>query len=317
MHDASCLYGFRKIKRFVVTQLYHSARQTLIAQSTSTLCMFHIKPLTPADYTFAVQLANTMKWNMAPEDFTYMSSLAPEGSFLLLDDSKPVGVATCISYGKIGWFGNLIVDPGSRRKGAGSMLVQHAIDYLRKKGVETIGLYAYPQLKEFYSKIGFVADLDFALLHADMIAPFEYVGVHRIEEETLPRIAQFDSQFFGGDRARLIESIVLEDGNAAYYTSERGHIVGYVAATIYESMAWIGPLICYPSRYDIVGKLVTSVLAKAAGRSTYTIASKIDKVLLDIFTSIGFKEEFTVSRMFLGKYEAKNCIYLAESLERG
>jgi predicted N-acetyltransferase YhbS len=279
--------------------------------------MFQIRTLTSADYNFAVQLANTMNWNMAAEDFAFMASLEPDGSFLLLEDLKPVGVATCISYGKVGWFGNLIVDPVSRGKGAGTMLVNHAIDYLHAKGVETVGLYAYPHLKDFYGKIGFKADLDFALLKADKIAPVEASSAHRIEEENLARIAAFDSQFFGGDRTRLIESIVLVEGNAGYYASERGHVVGFTAATIYESMAWIGPLTCHPGRYDIVGKLVSSILAKTAKRSVYTVAPKTDKVLLDMFSSIGFKEEFTVTRMFNGISQVKNCIYLAESLERG
>ena len=68
-----------------------------------------------------------------------------------------------------------------------------------------------------------------------------------LKKKTFQEVAAFDSLFFGGDRTRLIESIVLEDGNAGYYASDRGHVVGYVAATIYESMAWIGPLICDPS----------------------------------------------------------------------
>jgi N-acetylglutamate synthase-like GNAT family acetyltransferase len=258
-----------------------------------------------------------MDWNMATADFAYMASLEPNGSFLLLEEQKPVGIATCIRFGKVGWFGNLIIDPPNRKKGAGSMLVQHAVDYLHAKGVETIGLYAYPHLKEFYGKIGFKADVDFALLKADKIAPIEASGVHRIEEENLPRIAAFDSLFFGSDRTQLIESIALEEGNTGYYASDRGHVVGFAAATIYESMAWLGPLTCYPGRYDILGKLVSSILAKTSGRTVYTVAPKTDTVLLDLFASIGFKEEFTVTRMFNGANLAKNCIYLAESLERG
>ncbi len=149
--------------------------------------MFKIKSLTTAEFGFAVELANTMDWNMAAEDFAFMASLEPDGSFLLLDDSKRVGIATCISYGKVGWFGNLIVDETSRRKGAGRMLVQHALDYLHAKGVETVGLYAYPQLKEFYGHLGFKPDIDFALLCADKIFPVETAGAHKIDETIFPK----------------------------------------------------------------------------------------------------------------------------------
>lgn len=280
--------------------------------------MFQIRTLTPKDYSFAVALANTMNWNMAPEDFQYMASLEPEGSFLLEDDGKPVGIATCVSYGKVGWFGNLIVDPSYRKKGAGGMLVRHAVDYLHAKGVETVGLYAYPNLKEFYGALGFKVDVDFALLHATNVAAVEGTGAHRIEAEHVKKIAAFDSYYFSGDRSRLIESIVLEDGNAGYYMTDGGHVVGYVAAMIYESMAWIGPMVCDPSKkYEFAGRLVSSILSKVGGKSVYTVAPKADAVLLSLLSSIGFTEEFTVTRMYNGISAARNCIYLAESLERG
>jgi len=294
-----------------------SVEVALLVASTSVFCMFQIRVLTPKDYTFAVELANTMNWNMAPEDFYYMAKLEPNGSFLVVDEDKPVGVATCIGYGRVGWFGNLIVDPAYRNRGAGGMLVRHAVDYLHAMGAETVGLYAYPHLKEFYSRLGFTSDVDFALLHAEGVLPVEGAGAHRIEDAHLKKIAAFDSQFFGGDRSRLIDSIVLETGNAGYYVSDRGHVVGYIAAPIYQSMAWIGPLVCVPSRFDVAGKLVSSVLTKLAGKSVYAVVPKGDTVLLDLLSSIGFKEEFMVTRMYSGVSLAKNCIYLAESLERG
>jgi predicted GNAT family acetyltransferase len=255
---------------------------------------------------------------MATEGFQYMTSLEPEGSFLLEEDKKAIGIATCIGYGKVGWFGNLIVDPTYRKKGAGGMLVQNAVDYLHAKGVETVGLYAYPHLKDFYGTLGFKADVDFALLHATDVAAVESTGAHRIGEPHLKKISSFDSYYFGGDRSQLIASIVLEDGNAGYYMSDQGHVVGYIGATIYESMAWIGPMVCDPSRrYTFAGRLVSSVLAKVGGKSVYTVAPKGDAALIEILSSIGFTEEFTVTRMYNGISTARNCIYLAESLERG
>ncbi len=111
--------------------------------------MFKVKTMQPKDFLFATELANTMDWNMAPEDFQFNLMLEPEGCLILFDDSKPLGIATCISYGKVGWFGNLIVKEEARHRKAGSLLVKHAINYLQTKGVETIGLYAYPNLQNF------------------------------------------------------------------------------------------------------------------------------------------------------------------------
>jgi hypothetical protein len=44
---------------------------------------------------------------------------------------------------------------------------------------------------------------------------------------------------------------------------------------------------------------------------------KKEIALIATLSNAGFKEEFSVVRMFFGPNAAKNCIYLAESLERG
>ena len=82
--------------------------------------MFHAEKMRPEDFPFAVQLANTIDWNMAEEDFEFMLKLEPHGCFVLFDAEEPVGIATCISYGKTGWFGNLALKEEHRRKGAGT-----------------------------------------------------------------------------------------------------------------------------------------------------------------------------------------------------
>lgn len=279
--------------------------------------MFQIKSLTEKDYAFAVDLANTMDWNMATEDFEFMASLEPEGCFLLAEGSKRIGIATCISYGKVGWFGNLIVKPEYRNTGYGSALVNHAIAYLNSKGVETVGLYAYSDLVAFYESFGFMLDEDFSVLHAQQVISVSANVLPEMQKSEFPAINRFDSQCFGGDRKRLLESIILDRDNVSYSISDGPQLVGYAAATIYEKMAWIGPLVCQEQRQDDALLLIRAVLAKLDRKSVYVVVPKKDTFLLDAFSFFGFIEEFSVSRMFLGQAVGKNCIYIAESLERG
>ncbi|MCL4430207.1 MAG: hypothetical protein M1167_05595, partial [Chloroflexi bacterium] len=195
--------------------------------------------------------------------------------------------------------------------------VEHAVDYLRGKGVETIGLYAYPGLKNFYGKLGFKADEDFAVLHAQTLPSSTTEKLPKIGKHNIKAIAEFDEECFGGNRLRLLKSIILEKGNLSYCVSDGDGVVGYVAATVYESMAWVGPLICRQGNSSTAVLLVRATLAKLAGKSVYAVLPKQPSPLKDEFLRFGFKEEFFVSRMFLGKARARNCIYLAESLERG
>jgi predicted N-acetyltransferase YhbS len=279
--------------------------------------MFHVKQMSAADFPFATKLANTVEWNMALEDFEFMAALEPEGCFVVRQGSERIGIATSISFGNIGWFGNLIVKEKYRNKGVGSLLVKHAVNYLQSKDVKTIGLYSYPNLVHFYGNFGFEKDEDFSVLHAEALESLRDKTLPKIKTSQLRAIEEFDNRYFGGNRKKLLESIILEKNNLSYYKSEGTDIVGYVAATVYETMAWVGPLICKAGNLDAAVGLLKTVLAKLTSLSVFAVLPKKEIALADLLFRLGFKEDFFVSRMFLGQTTAKNCIYLAESLERG
>jgi ribosomal protein S18 acetylase RimI-like enzyme len=280
--------------------------------------MFQIKLMRSEDFVFATELTNTMDWNMAIEDFQFMSYLEPCGCFVLFDDSQPIGMATCNSYGKVGWFGNLIVREEYRSKGAGSQLVKHAIGFLQGKGVETIGLYAYPNLIGFYRNLGFRYDEIFSMQQSTnlkktlSLETLSIVGTKHFQQ-----IAEFDRKCFGGDRQKLLESIILQKNNLSYHISKNDEVIGYLAATVYEKMAWIGPLICQENNLYAAITLLKEGLSKLTGSNVYLALPKKEIALADILSTAGFKEDFCVARMFFGPKTVKNCIYLAESLERG
>jgi GNAT superfamily N-acetyltransferase len=291
--------------------------QKFKSKRSQSILMFQVKPMSVKDYEFAVELANTMDWNMATEDFQFMASLEPEGCFIAFEGTQPVGIATCINYGRVGWFGNLIVKEQYRKKCVGSLLVNHSTKYLQSKGVQTIGLYAYPNLVGFYSNLGFQPDEEFSVLHSQKLPSISAARtLPSVSKEQLAAIEKFDSECFGGERKKLLESIIPVEGNLSYYVPDGDGVVGYVAATVYTRMAWVGPLICRQSNFEDAASLVKAVLADLAGKNVYAVAPKNAR-LRNLFLKLGFKEDFSVLRMFFGEAVAKNCIYLAESLERG
>jgi predicted N-acetyltransferase YhbS len=279
--------------------------------------MYKAKPMRTQDFQFAVQLSNTMNWNMTPSDFALAVELEPQGCFVAMDSTEPVGIATCLSYGAVGWFGNLIVKEGWRRRGAGSFLVKHAINYLQRKGAKTVGLYAYPQLTGFYGKLGFRADEEFAVMHAKKPISHSASAVTRIGKDNFPKIALFDKGCFGGKRRKLLEKVLFNKENVGFYDLEEGKTAGFAVAKLYGDMAEIGPLICLPQRQDVAQRLLGAVVSAVAGRETYLCLPKKETALCRELSARGFAEDFTVKRMFFGEFVAKNCISIAESLERG
>ncbi len=279
--------------------------------------MFHVKPMRNEDFPFAVTLSNTMDWNNDLEDFKFISSLEPHGCFVAYKDSKPVGIATCISHGKVGWFGNLIVKEEFRGEGVGSLLVKHAVNYLQSRGVEAIGLYTYSDLKRFYEKLGFKFDSNFTFLQLKKSPLVFSEKAPKTKKQFFPALIKFDSEYFGASREKLLKAIFSGKNNLCYFSSDEDKINGYVAAKICGETAEIGPLICQSNKASTAKMLLRTVLSQLKGYNVSLCLQSKETEIASFLRENDFSESVSLLRMFLGAYTTKDCIYVAESVERG
>jgi len=281
------------------------------------MCMFHVEKMTVDDFPFAIQLANTMNWDMTAEDFEFMTKLEPQGCFTLFQEEERVGIAASIAFEKVGWFGNFIVKEDTRGEGAGSLLLKKAIEYLKNKGVKTVGLYAYPHLVKFYERFGFKPDIDFLVLKGKVAFPATEDLLKAATKRDFPKLIELDGECFGANREKLLERILLGKSNLCYVSTENSKITGYVAAKVYGRTAEVGPLICHANGVDEAVLLLKTVLSRLNGFEVFMYLPKKETELLNMLYQAGLKEDFRLMRMFLGPATTKNCIYAAESLERG
>ena len=279
--------------------------------------MFHVEKMPADDFPFATQLANTMNWDMTAEDFEFMTKLEPQGCFTLFQNEARVGIATSITFEKVGWFGNFIVKENIRGEGAGSLLLKKALEYLKNKGVKTVGLYAYPRLVKFYERFGFEPDIDFLVMKGKVAFPATEDVLKAATKRDFSELIELDGECFGANREKLLERILPGKSNLCYVSTENSKITGYVAAKVYSRTAEIGPLICHSNRVDEAILLLKTVLSRLSGFEVFMYVPKKEKALLNVLRQAGLKEDFRLVRMFLGPATTKNCMYAAESLERG
>jgi GNAT superfamily N-acetyltransferase len=279
--------------------------------------MLHVENMTATDFQFAANLANIMDWNMTQRDFELSLKLEPEGCFVLFDGVTRAGISTCISFGKVGWFGNLVVDPSHRNQGGGILLLQRAIRFLRNNGVETIGLYAYRDLVRFYEKVGFKSNREFSVFRGKTQACLVQDRPKRITMEDAPAVIEFDRECFLGNRKRLLEPIFLRENNEYYFSKHKDRVDGYVVSKRNDEMIEIGPLVCRSGENDLAKSLLKTVLCDLAGQEVFVCLPTANKALFGALANSGLQENFRVTRMFLGPAVAESCIYVPESLERG
>jgi GNAT superfamily N-acetyltransferase len=279
--------------------------------------VFEIKKMKANDFSFAVRIANTLNWDMTEEDFKFAVELESEGCFVLFHGQERLGIATNISFGKVGWFGNLVVKEESRRKGAGRLLLKHSIEYLKEKSVSTIGLYAYPHLVKFYESFGFEPDIEFSVLKGITERRSNQRTQKKANKVDIPQILDFDYQCFGVNRRKILEPILLGKSHLCFISIANDHFIGYVMTKLQGKTAEVGPLLCRANRSKEAVVLLKNVLTNLAGLEVFVYVPNKDTALLDVLYEAGLKEDFRVVRMFLGNPIATSCIYTAESLERG
>jgi len=279
--------------------------------------MFHVEKMSPEDFEFAVHLSNTMNWNATKEDFEIMTSLEPDGCFILFFNSEKVGIATSISYDRVGWIGNIILSEKHRGKGGGSLIVKNAIEYLTKKGVETVGLYSYVDRIPFYAKQNFQFNSKFVVLKGKGFSASTKAHVRTANEDDMQQIFDLDRQCFGGSRRKLLEPILHDSANMCYVCTDDDQILGFVVAKVSDEASEIGPLVCKKEHEDAAIDLLKTVLKKLEGCEVSLCIPEKEVMIFNLLKKHAFKEDFRLARMFRGTPITNEYIYVAESLERG
>jgi ribosomal protein S18 acetylase RimI-like enzyme len=280
--------------------------------------MFNVRRMSTEDIEFAVRITDTMNWNSTEQDFKFMMQLEPEGCFILMHDTVKIGITTTVSFGEVGWIGNVIIDESYRRKGAGRTIMEYAINHLKSRGAKTIGLYSYKDKVDFYAQFGFKQDWEFTILNGKAFSSHaDTANIKKAGKTETQKIVDFDSFHFGASRKKLLEKIVDTEGNLCYCHVENGEILGYIMAKVYDHYAEIGPLICRRESGKAAINLLTTMLNKLGDCEVSMCLPKSEENIINMLLDAGFKESFNVVRMFFGQLVFKDCIYIAESLERG
>ena len=109
-----------------------------------------MRQLTTRDITFT------------PNNYEQLVQSPSSKLLLLLSENKVVGMLTIGSYasptGTKAWIEDVVVDKELRGKGLGRKLVEHAINYCRKEGIDTMYLTSNPQritANALYQSVGF------------------------------------------------------------------------------------------------------------------------------------------------------------------
>ena len=110
---------------------------------------------TDADWPFFLAWAHREGWRVPANELALFRGPLTECAFVLKERGEPRGFVTAVRHERSGWIGNLIVPADLRGRGCGAFLLRHALEVLRRRGVESIWLTASDLGRPIYEKLGF------------------------------------------------------------------------------------------------------------------------------------------------------------------
>jgi GNAT superfamily N-acetyltransferase len=233
--------------------------------------MVVIRLWTQVDIDSVAQSVQREGWGHTRRDVERCWRFEPNGCFIAEVEGRPVGHVFTVSYGKVGWIALLIVNPESRGKGVGTVLIEKAIDFLRKVGVETIRLDAVPKAVSLYKRLGFTAEFD-SLRFSRLLGlgrksgRGEGVLVFPIREEDVEEVAEFDSGYFGANRLCVLRGLYDDESKRCFVAKQKRRILGYVMCRETLKGHWIGPFVC--RNHSIAKSLLRVCMDTFEGRET-------------------------------------------------
>jgi len=252
----------------------------------------NIRSLRDDDLAFCDEVRGIAGWNQTLTDWRRFISLNPDGCFLLECDGEPAGTATTTCYeGGLAWIGMVLVHPDFRRRGLGSALLNHAIEYLRdERGIRCIKLDATPEGRPLYEKLGFIPEWSLERWFGKGGGGTVDLPQDRLSEEAL----KLDREVFQADRSTLLAS--LEKGSSGIRTRKSGAF-----GLWREGMRsnYLGPVTVADT--DEGTTLARELIQSApAGDLTWDFPSE-NEAAVNLAKELGFESVRLMTRMYLGE----------------
>lgn len=255
---------------------------------------------TEEDIPFAMNLKALVGWNQNEADLRRYIACEPTGCFIGELDGKAFGTVTTTTYKDgLAWVGLVLVNPEKRRKGLGTTLAKHAVNYIRAQGIETIKLDSTPMGKSIYKPIGFIDEYTIYRYHGKGGLSGDEDGVRSINEGDFLNIVAFDRPFFGVTREGILRELRSDYPEYAIMMEDNHGIAGYAMARGGSEAFQIGP--CMAKDSSIAEKLIRALLQRLPQELIIIDVPLPNKEGHDLVKKYSFEVHSTLDRMYLGE----------------
>lgn len=276
--------------------------------------MLTISPMKEADIDFAIHLTELEKWAYIKEDFRRLIYFEPKGCFVARKGKEKIGIVTTTTYKDYAFLGSLIVKKEERGRGIGNKLMCHAIDYLEKKGTNTIELDGVFPAVSLYRRLGFKDK--YLSLRLNRKGGGYNDSSSRYDYKTLDEILSFDREKTGISRERILMRVLKEFSSSTFLIIDKKVVAYAVLRPRADGSFTIGPLIAENTQSAEI--LLTSIISKYPEVRLNVGIPEINHLAVEIFRRNNFIHTQASLRMYRGKRkDYERHIYGILSPEKG
>jgi ribosomal protein S18 acetylase RimI-like enzyme len=262
-----------------------------------------IRILGKDDVDFAVSLTEQEGWFYTARELEFMLRMNPEGSFVFEEDVR-LGFATCVTYGRTGVLGHLIVSKEGRGRKIGDSLLRAAVDYMSSKEVESMLVLATQKAVRLYERHGFEIRDEITCMHSRLDNGFDRApsaSCTLITESDLDEVVEIDQRLFGDDRDRLIRMLYREAPQHSFKIEKEGVIQGYILARPDHIGYNLGPWICLTGEAGDAEALFRTALSTLGNGKLYSGSFSSNRAALKIMEETPKIDRWRIPLMIRGK----------------
>lgn len=279
-----------------------------------------LKKLNKSGLRTLIDWASNEGWNPGKNDAEVFWNTDPDGFYGFYYENQLIAGGAIISYNKeYGFMGLFIVHRDFRNKGIGNKLWHFRRDLLINKlnPNAPIGMDGVLAMQSFYNKGGFnIAFRDERYEFKSKTIPFS-INVSPINKEDFEKINEYDSIYFGCQRAIFLKNwLQMPESKAIKYT-ENDRILGYAVIRKAETGYKIGPL--FANNQKIAEELFKSCLSIAPNNSVFLDIPTTNQNAVSLVKKYNGKYVFECARMYYGEAPkiVVNNIYGITTFELG
>jgi GNAT superfamily N-acetyltransferase len=195
------------------------------------------------DLQFAAQCTSAEGW--VSEDQKTLEGFYindAQGCLLAEENGQPVGICIATCYGLSGFIGELIVSPDARGRGVGAALLNHGVQGLKERGVETVYLDGVLRAVELYVRNGFTKVCRSWRFSGNLTGK-KSSHVRRMTEKDLDEVCALDKRSFGADRGFFLRRRLELFPELSYVVVNHAKVSGFVLGRAGTNWVAAGPWI--------------------------------------------------------------------------